>query len=288
VPELFCRLLQTLTDLPRFSLHVPQTAVLVLFLTLAAGLYGCSEAKHIRVEKISITTNRLGPEVNHLRLVQISDLHLGLINREHFLIPVISLLKELRPDLLVVTGDMVDARVRHLPGLNSLWQEIQPPLGKFAIIGNHEVYAGLAQSIDFLHRSGFTLLRNSGIKVGDAVTLVGMDDEAVPGPTVDVNSLLHANTSALFTIFLKHRPTVTAEDPGLFDLQLSGHAHRGQIFPFNLVTGLIYHMQDGLYQLTARGSLYTSRGTGTWGPPMRVLSSPEITVFEITHGTPTP
>ncbi|MBI4792474.1 MAG: hypothetical protein HY789_07095 [Deltaproteobacteria bacterium] len=145
------------------------------------------------------------------------------------------------------------------------------------------MYAGLGQSIDFLHRSGFTVLRNIGTNIKGMVTLVGLDDEAVPGAAVDEHALLQAHASDLFTVYLRHRPTVTAADAYLFDLQLSGHAHRGQIFPFKFVTGLRYPMQNGLYQLTDRGSLYTSRGTGTWGPPMRVLSPPEITVFEISR-----
>ena len=281
--ELLYRLSQLFIRLPRFSLHVPLTAALVLFLTLAAGLYAKSEAKNVRVETIPIITDRLGPGIDGLRLVQVSDLHLGLLNRDDFLQPLISQLKELKPDLLVVTGDLVDGRIIHLPGLHSLWREIEPPLGKFAITGNHEVYAGLGQSVDFLHRSGFTVLRNMGINVDGVVTLFGLDDEAVPGAAVDEHALLQAHASELFTVYLRHRPIVTAADADLFDLQLSGHAHRGQIFPFNLVTGLRYPMQNGFYRLTARASLYASRGTGSWGPPLRLLSPPEITVFEISR-----
>jgi predicted MPP superfamily phosphohydrolase len=80
---------------------------------------------------------------------------------------------------------------------------------------------------------------------------------------------------------LKHRPRFNEESAGLFDLQLSGHAHRGQIFPFNYLTALEYPRRDGLYSLPAGGYLYASRGTGTWGPPMRVLSPPEITMVEL-------
>jgi predicted MPP superfamily phosphohydrolase len=82
-------------------------------------------------------------------------------------------------------------------------------------------------------------------------------------------------------LILKHRPCFNQKAAGLFDLQLSGHAHRGQIFPFNLLTGLEYPMQNGLYPLAGGGHLYASRGTGTWGPPIRVGSPPEITLFEI-------
>ena len=83
------------------------------------------------------------------------------------------------------------------------------------------------------------------------------------------------------TILLKHRPWIEAAAIGRFTLQLSGHAHRGQLFPFNLLTGLAYPMQDGLYRLDQGSWLYTSRGTGCWGPPMRLFSPPEITLIEL-------
>jgi len=99
-------------------------------------------------------------------------------------------------------------------------------------------------------------------------------------------NLLTRHQSTLFTLLLKHRPRFNEKATGLFDLQLSGHAHRGQIFPFNYVTALEYPQQDGLYSLPGGGQLYTSRGTGTWGPPMRVLSPPEITLFAVVPEQP--
>ncbi len=107
-----------------------------------------------------------------------------------------------------------------------------------------------------------------------------MDDPAGDG-SPDETALLQGLDRSRFTILLKHRPRVGRHAEGLFDLQLSGHAHRGQIFPFNLITAIPYPMQDGLYTLAEGSRLYTSRGTGTWGPPMRVFAPPEITVFDI-------
>jgi predicted MPP superfamily phosphohydrolase len=281
--ELLAWLLATgLPLLPRFSIHGPQSAAVVLLITLAAGLYGFYEASQLRVETVNLTTSKLGAGTARMRVVQISDLHLGLLHRERVLAPIVSRLKELKPDLLVATGDVVDAQINHLDGLSNLWNEIDPPLGKFAVIGNHEVYAGLGQALDFLHRSGFSVLRNEGRALGAGLTLVGVDDgHAGASPAKEV-ALLQAQPAGSFTILLKHRPAVAPGAAGRFDLQLSGHAHRGQIFPFQLLTGLANPMQDGLYSLPGGGHLYASRGTGTWGPPMRVLSPPEITVFEIT------
>ncbi|MBU0964940.1 MAG: metallophosphoesterase [Proteobacteria bacterium] len=270
--------------LPRLPLHGPLIASAVLLFTLATGIYGYVAAKNIRVVTVPITTDKLPAGTESLRVVQVSDLHLGLLNRSAFLAPVITRLKELKPDLLVATGDVVDAQINHLDGLSAMWQEIEPPLGKFAIIGNHEVYAGLKQSLDFLKGCGFVVLRNTGLNVGGVVRIVGIDDEQIWDHTVQETAILQAQQSDLFTIFLKHRPTVSKDDVQLFDLQLSGHTHRGQIFPFNFITGLKYPLQDGLHRLSPVSRLYTSRGTGTWGPPIRVLSPPEITVFDIRRG----
>ena len=98
-------------------------------------------------------------------------------------------------------------------------------------------------------------------------------------------ALLKENGRGLYTLFLKHRPVPEEGTEGLFDLQLSGHTHRGQIFPFNYLTAIMFPMQDGLYPLSKGSFLYASRGTGTWGPPMRLFSPPEITLFEIVSHT---
>jgi hypothetical protein len=271
---------QLLPSLPLLTPHRPAGSALVLLAVLAAGFYGFFEATNLRVEKVVLSTDRLPAAGRPLRLVQISDLHLGLIHREEALAPIISRLQQLQPDLLVVTGDMVDAQIDHLEGLSLLWQRIQPPLGKFAVTGNHEYYAGLDQSLAFLRRSGFRLLRGEAVTVGERITLAGVDDPTGRAEQ-DEAALLAKQPRRRFTVLLKHRPRVNPKAAGLFDLQLSGHAHRGQIFPFNLLTGLEYPLQDGLYDLPGNGRLYTSRGTGTWGPPMRVLSPPELTLFEI-------
>ncbi len=271
-----------LPDLSRFSVHGPWTAALGLVAALGVGLCGFYEARQLRVETVHLTTAKLGAGRDRLRIVQVSDLHLGLLHREGALAPVIARLKDLAPDLLVATGDMVDAQLDHLNGLSDLWREIDPPLGKYAVVGNHEVYAGLGQSLEFLHRSGFTVLRNEGRSVAGLLHLVGVDDAHAPGSRID-EAILRGDQQpqSLFTVLLKHRPAVSPGSLGRFDLQLSGHTHLGQIFPFCFLTGLQYPRQDGLYDLPGGAKLYTSRGTGTWGPPMRVLAPPEITVLEV-------
>ncbi|MFZ5759164.1 MAG: metallophosphoesterase [Thermodesulfobacteriota bacterium] len=269
------------TGLRGFSLHSAPVSWTVLVIALLAAVSAWFEARSIHIEKISLTSEKAGPARKPLRIVQVSDLHLGLMHREATLTRVIDLLAGLRPDMVVATGDIVDAQLDHLNGLSVLWQKLDPPLGKFAVTGNHEVYAGLAQSLAFLRESGFTILHDTGMTIGGVVRLVGVDDDHVRGAQRNETALLRDNTSPLFTLFLKHRPDVPDSADRLFDLQLSGHTHRGQIFPFNLLTGLRFPRQSGLHELPQGGLLYVSRGTGTWGPPMRLFSPPEITLFEI-------
>ncbi|MDF1553673.1 MAG: metallophosphoesterase [Deferrisomatales bacterium] len=270
-----------LPGLPQISVYGTRTAALGLAAALGAGLYGFYEARQLRVETLHLPTTKLGAGRDGLRVVQVSDLHLGLLNREGALQRVVSSIKELEPDLLVATGDVVDAQLDHLNGLSDLWRGVDPPLGKYAVTGNHEVYAGLSQSLEFLARSGFTVLRNESRDVGGILTLTGVDDDHVQGARSDEAALLRAQPQDRYTVLLKHRPSVAPDAAGHFDLQLSGHTHLGQIFPFRFLTGLQYPRQDGLYDLPGGAKLYTSRGTGTWGPPMRVLAPPEITVFEV-------
>ena len=260
-------------------LHGTVAAIAVLGLSLAACLYGLGEAHHLRVERLTLTTDKLPAGTAEIRVVQISDLHLGLIHRQGFLRRVISRIEELHPDLLVATGDIVDAQINHLDGLAELFASLHVPLGKYAVTGNHEYYAGIDQARDFIKRAGFVLLEGTSVELPGGLRIAGVSDPA-GGDDNDEGALLSGASDRL-TLLLKHRPRIAATAFGRFDLQLSGHAHRGQIFPFNLVTRLEYPLQNGFHRLPQGAALYASRGTGTWGPPMRVFAPPEITLIKL-------
>ncbi len=283
-------LLRPLTRLHRgaseYYLHGARCAVLVPALAMLLCIYGLFEANQLKTETITIKTDKLQADAKPIRIAQISDLHLGLINRHAKLDQIITQIEQLQPDLLVATGDIVDARVNQLAGLAEIFARVSPPLGKYAITGNHEYYSGLEQALEFLKRSGFTVLRNQAVKVGPLI-LAGVDDPT-GGFIADEATLIKTADLCHFTILLKHRPLVTPAAEEFFVLQLSGHAHRGQIVPFNLVTALEYPMQNGLYRLATGTRLYASRGAGTWGPPIRVFSPPEITLFELAPYPSTP
>jgi predicted MPP superfamily phosphohydrolase len=254
-------------------------ALFALVVVLVAGTWAFYEARRLRIEHVQLTVPTLPPGRPSLRIVQVSDLHLGLINREAILDEVIELIRQTGPDLLVVTGDLLDAQRNQLEGLSAPWRQLVPPLGKFAVVGNHEVYADRGNSLEFMGSAGFRVLLNELVTV-QGIQIAGVTDPAWGDLLGDARVLASAQPG-LVTILLKHRPWVEESALGRFTLQLSGHAHRGQIFPFNLVTGFAYPLQDGLYQLDGDSWLYTSRGTGSWGPPMRLFSPPEVTLIEL-------
>lgn len=290
--NLTMRLVAVLIGSPtaRLLLTGQKAFLTLLLLGLALGLWATAEAWRIRLERLEIKSAKLPPHLHQLKVAQISDLHLGLIVGERRLERVLSLIRGAEPDLLVCTGDLVDAQMDHLNHLASLLDQVKPPLGKFAVLGNHEFYAGIDQSERFLRLAGFTILRGTRDLPGGLFAVVGVDDPAVlyrqptaSTPEEQETEALAAPGSRPFTLLLKHRPSVRPESLGRFDLQLSGHTHKGQIFPFTLVTRLWFPRQDGLYRLAGGSVLYVSRGTGTWGPPMRFLAPPEVTLITVTR-----
>jgi predicted MPP superfamily phosphohydrolase len=208
--------------------------------------------------------------------------------RQGRLTRILEKVKRANPDVLVSTGDLVDGQINDLEGLTKLLNEINPRYGKFAITGNHEFYAGISHALDFTEKAGFTILRDEVVTVGGIITIVGVDDPTGNYFGVSKNipekALLSRLPRERFTLFLKHRPLMEQSSLGLFDLQLSGHVHKGQIFPFNLLTRLYYPTNAGLLNLPLNSQVYVSRGSGTWGPPIRFLAPPEVTVIELVHG----
>jgi predicted MPP superfamily phosphohydrolase len=254
------------------------------FFALAAGVYGHFEAWDIRTERVMVKSPKIPKDVGILKIAQISDVHLGIIVREERLRRILQRVKMENPDIFISTGDLVDAQINHLDGLTQLLQEIQPRLGKFAITGNHEYYAGLWQALDFAQRAGFRLLRGKGITIDGVLNIAGVNDPtglSYGEENVPERDLLVGFPRDKFTILLKHRPVVDKESLGLFDLQISGHTHRGQIFPFVVLSRLFFPYNSGLFQLSNQAILYVSRGSGTWGPPIRFLAPPEVTIFEV-------
>jgi predicted MPP superfamily phosphohydrolase len=276
------------TEITRIAIPVKFSFPASLALSLIISVYGYFDALNIRTERLTIETPKLPAGIEKLTIAQISDVHLGLIIRCRRLDLILDKVKAANPDILVSTGDLVDGQINRMPGLAERLQAVKPKYGKYAITGNHEYYAGLDKALAFTREAGFTLLQGESISNG-VITIAGVNDPTgvqmkIEQP-VSEKDLLSKLPKDRFTLFLKHRPVIDKESAGLFDLQLSGHTHKGQIWPFTYLSAISYPMNDGRYDLAKGSILYVSRGSGTWGPPIRFLSHPQITVVELVRTT---
>lgn len=257
----------------------------VVFIFAAAG-WGYVEARSVHLRTVTVLSDKLKAGMPPLRLVQISDLHVGRTSRQEITDAVLARVQEARPDILVSTGDLVDAVDSNVDEVMMRLAAIQPRLGKFSITGNHEVYPGLEATLAKHRAAGFVVLRNEMREVAPNLRVAGVDDPAVfemrGGTKPDEEDILASAAPDSFTIFLKHRPHVSVAARKHCDLQLSGHTHQGQLFPFGAIVRLLYPYPHGrLVNFAEGGRLYVSPGSGTWGPPIRFLARPEVTLFLI-------
>jgi hypothetical protein len=274
-------------DLSAITLSQQYSFYIAVLLAVIITVYGAFEAISIRTEHVTIRSEKIPKYADRTRIVQISDVHLGLMVGEKRMARILNRVRAAKPDILVSTGDLFDGQMDSLAGLASMLKEIPTTYGKFAITGNHEFYAGLDRFLDFAEKAGFIVLQQESLNVSGWLNIAGVDDVTAKryGQTKNVSekALLAKLPPGQFTLLLKHRPWVDEETPGLFDLQLSGHTHKGQIFPFSLITMIYYPHIAGLRHLEKNSRLYVSRGSGTWGPPIRFLAAPEVTLIELVH-----
>jgi predicted MPP superfamily phosphohydrolase len=265
------------------------SVVLISFgLSLAITVYGYFEAKRLCIERLTVRTSKLPGGIEKIRVAQIADLHLGLVIKDKILNRVIEIIDREKPDMVVSTGDLVDGVVHHIEHFAERLKAIRPRLGKFAVLGNHEIYGGITHTARFIRDSGFTLLRGEGTTVKDIINIAGVDFTGGEAkglrkdpPEKKERDILSELPRDKFTLLLKHRSDIEEKSLGLFDLQLSGHTHKGQIFPMNLAILFVFQHISGLTRLLNGSAIYVSRGAGTAGPPVRVFAKPEVTIIDI-------
>jgi predicted MPP superfamily phosphohydrolase len=265
---------------------IPAKPAFLLFLTIiaAATIWGYVEGRGLRTERVTIETDLLPAGSGPVTIAQISDVHLGLMEGKRRIDQILKILHQEDPDVLLSTGDLVDGNVPHTDQMGLQFATYRPPLGKFAVTGNHEYYAGLSSSLSFLEEAGFEVLRGTSVTAGP-IRIAGVDDPAgshtKEASFTDESAALSMGDGDRFTILLKHMPLVREASVGRFQLQLSGHTHRGQIFPFNIPVRMRFRYDAGFFEIGRGSMIYTSRGTGTWGPPLRLLSPAEVTIITI-------
>lgn len=261
-----------------------------LTLILAATLWGAVEASRPLVREHRVRVPRWPADTPPLRLVQVSDVHVSAFHDSGWNQRIVAQVAALKPDVLISTGDLTDAPYMEIAGQASGWASVQTALGKFAVLGNHDYYAGVDGALRFHEEAGFQVLRGHGLDVGPKLRILGLDDPAGQhlGQSCFYKPELLAGfwpAPERFTILLRHQPIPTRLRDGVVNLQLSGHTHAGQIFPFRGIVRMLYTHTAGWYPM-GNARLYVHAGTGTWGPPLRVFAPPEIALFILEPAAP--
>jgi predicted MPP superfamily phosphohydrolase len=265
-------------------------AVWVSVAALAAvGVGSLAALRGPYVRRVDIPVEGLAPDLDGLRIVQISDLHVGPTMRLAYVQRVVDMTKDLAPDLIALTGDIVDGSVMHLAPSVAPLEALTSGDRAFFVLGNHDYYSGAVAWTSHFEAMGFRVLRNAHVTIvrGAARLLIGgvidfaarmSDPHARPRPDLATDG----GTRPAFRLLLAHNPKIAplAEQAG-FDLQLSGHTHAGQFFPWNLVIHLIHGPHAAGLSRRGRLWVYVSAGTGTWGPPVRLGTRPELTLLRL-------
>jgi predicted MPP superfamily phosphohydrolase len=248
------------------------------------------------VSEVPVRLERLPAALSGLTIAQVSDLHVGPTIGARAVRRLVEQVNALRPDVVAITGDLVDGGVRELREAVSHLGALRAPQGVYFVTGNHEYYSGVDAWLAELRRLGVRVLRNERVTIGDrgaSFDLAGVDDYSAAGfggdHGLDLPRALAGRDPDRALVLLAHQPRVAAVADAVragVELQVSGHTHGGQIAPWNLVVAAVFPYVKGLYphqEDGRRGQVFVSRGTGYWGPPLRLGAPPEIAKLVLTR-----
>ncbi|GAA4397595.1 metallophosphoesterase [Tsukamurella soli] len=266
-------------------------AVVVLAVTVVLLGWGYREAMRVpRVRRVAVTIPALGRGLEGLRVVVVTDTHFGPLDRRRWSAAVTESVNALDADIVCHVGDIADGEVSLRQAQAAPLARMDARLARVYVTGNHEYFSEAQGWIDYVQGIGWDALHNRHIVVergGDRLVVAGVDDATAgssraSGHGADLDAALAGADPSLPVLLLAHQPKqVTQAVAAAVDLQISGHTHGGQIWPFNLLVRLEQPVVHGLSRHGIGTQLYTSRGTGFWGPPFRVFAPSEITVLTL-------
>lgn len=282
------RLLDHFVPIIPGSLSKELAASVVVPVVLVIVLLGHVNALMPRIKTLALTIPKDGGLLRSLNIVVASDIHLGTIVCKARLERIIAKINALSPDLVLLPGDVVDEDLGPVikQNLGETLRKIQSKYGVIAVTGNHEYIGGVEAACKYLIDHGITLLRDASMKIADSVFVVGREDRAIGQfarkKRKSLEELLASVDKTSPIILMDHQPfkLEEAERCGV-DLQLSGHTHHGQLWPFNFITSRIFEVSWG-YKKKGNARVYVSSGVGTWGPPVRTGNRPEIVNIRLT------
>ncbi|HHH18910.1 MAG TPA: metallophosphoesterase [Campylobacterales bacterium] len=255
-----------------------------LLVAFGVSAKAVDEARTLVIEKLDVKLNRL---TQPYRIAQLSDVHIGGLIDQAFIHTVVQKSNRLDPDIVVITGDLVDVALPHAHKALTELTQLQSRYGTYFVVGNHEYLHDVRAIIAAVKELGITVLENDSCYIGDkghGFNLAGVYD--VMGYRMDthlpdIDQALSTVDPQSPTVLLAHQPRFIDEVPNAVDLMLSGHTHGGQIYPFRALVKMVQPYIEGLHQHTENLQIYVNRGTGFWGPPMRLGASSEITLLRL-------
>ena len=257
------------------------TAFVVTGIVLLVLIVGRINQAFPRVRTIEIAIHKKSP-IKELNVALATDIHLGTIVCNSHFMRIVNKINSLHPDIVLFAGDIVDEDIAPVirQNLGDTLQLIHSKYGTYGITGNHEYIGGVEIACTYLESHGINMLRDRSVKVDNAFTLVGREDRSIDRMNgvhrKDLHALMWDVDGSLPVILMDHQP-FNLDDAvrNNIDLQLSGHTHDGQLWPFNFITNRIYELSYG-YMMKGNTQFYVSCGVGTWGPPIRTSGRPEV------------
>ncbi len=235
-----------------------------------------------KIKKLDFTIAKKAGNLKSLHIAMASDIHLGTIISNSRLERLVNSINALEPDIILLAGDIVDGDLSPVikNNLGEILKKLGSKYGIYAVTGNHEFIGGVEAAVNYLSALNITMLRDSAVKIDNSFYIAGRDDRSITqftgGKRNDLGKVLEGVDGYLPVILMDHQPFSlrTVADTSV-DLQLSGHTHHGQLWPFNFITSVIYELSTG-YKKINKTHFYVSSGYGTWGPPIRTNSRPQV------------
>jgi len=261
-------------------------ALIIVAILLVCGTYN---ATNIKTTKYAIKINKDAGELKKLNVIMLSDLHLGDIVDKQRLLKMVSKINELNPDIVILAGDIINDYIEPFidQDMGEEFKKIHSKYGVYAVFGNHEYYGGAIDKIayEYENSANFNLLRDKTVKIDNSFYLVGREDLLYERYSKTkrrkIDELLSDTDRQLPIIVIDHQPANLSEgEKAGVDLQFSGHTHKGQLLPANIVTKRLFENDFGLLTKNTY-NVVVSSGVGTWGPPIRIGSASEIVQVEI-------
>jgi uncharacterized protein len=239
------------------------------------------------INRLEISLDGRDSQMDAFTMAVVSDIHLGTLTSKHRIRKMVSRINSLEPDIIVLAGDILDEDVGPVihKDLGSAIKDLNAPLGVYGVTGNHEFIGGIDEAAEYLTSHGIKLIRDSVVKINNSFYLAGREDLAISQFTgmnrKSLEDLMKMAEDDLPVIMLDHQPyNLDRSAAAGVDLQLSGHTHHGQLWPFNFITRAIYSISRGYGEIEGM-KVYVSNGIGTWGPPVRTGSRPEIVLLTV-------